>query len=68
MRFSDKGHYVEAYIKCANCGVLVYDEGVKTGHPGGKQEIYCSDWCRDWATLRASGDKRRMRLPLPRDY
>ena len=26
MRFSDNGYYIERYIKCDNCGVLIYDE------------------------------------------
>ena len=27
MRFSDNGYYIERYIKCDNCGVLIYDDG-----------------------------------------
>ena len=27
MRFSDNGYYIEKYVKCANCGMLVYGAG-----------------------------------------
>ena len=36
MRFSENGLYVEKYIKCANCGLLVYGAGIagsRTGKP-----------------------------------
>ncbi len=53
MRFSEGGLYVEAYIKCANCGVLIYeaDEGQLTvdGTP------FCSQWCHDWHKARDAG-------------
>ena len=29
MRFAEKGYYVEQYVKCANCGMLVYGESVE---------------------------------------
>ncbi len=27
MRFSSIGYYVEKYVKCANCGILLYGDG-----------------------------------------
>ena len=27
MRFSENGLYIEKYIKCANCGLLVFGRG-----------------------------------------
>ena len=60
MRFADKGYYIEAYIKCANCGVLVYDTP-----PGDDKNIFCSDWCRQWSAAREAGDAHPV-LPLPR--
>ncbi|MGH6944009.1 MAG: hypothetical protein ACREH6_07305 [Geminicoccaceae bacterium] len=54
MRFSKNGYYVERYVKCANCGLLIYDEGIQVERAG-KPEIFCSDWCIEWARLRASG-------------
>ena len=63
MRFSDNRYYIEAYVKCSNCGVLIYDESAIDGVDGG--ELFCSDWCKKWAALRAAGDSRRV-LRLPR--
>ena len=53
MRFSDNGYYIEKYVKCANCGMLVYGPGQKR-EVDGKLQLFCSDWCIEWATLRAA--------------
>ncbi|MDH0572772.1 MULTISPECIES: hypothetical protein [Pseudomonas] len=51
MKFSENGLYIERYVKCANCGVLIYpqdaDKKVKIDH----KEL-CSDWCVTWAAER----------------
>jgi N-methylhydantoinase B len=52
MRFSENGYYIEKYVKCANCGLLIYDEGIQVQN---RAAVYCSDWCIDWANLRDSG-------------
>ena len=57
MRFSDTGYYIERYIKCGNCGVLVYDEGVRSSDPKLADVYFCSDWCVDWRTQRLNGSK-----------
>ena len=54
MRFSENGYYVERYIKCTNCGLLIYDKGIEIERDG-KSQIFCSDWCIEWARLRDSG-------------
>ena len=55
MRFSRTGYYIEEYIKCSNCGELIYD--LKKHPPRGrKQEVFCSDWCEKWRELRESGE------------
>ncbi|MEX2480251.1 MAG: hypothetical protein WD928_05255 [Gammaproteobacteria bacterium] len=64
MRFSDNGYYIERYVKCANCGMLIYDDGV-TAPVAGEAQQYCSQWCVDWATARARG-VAEPRIPLPR--
>ncbi len=64
MRFSDNGYYIERYIKCINCGVLIYDEGLPVERAG-KDLIFCSEWCIEWSTLRETGADD-IRLPLPR--
>ena len=60
MRFAPNRLYIEEYIKCANCGVLIYEtRGAKA--PDKKPEtitkagkIYCSQWCLDWEEARAA--------------
>ncbi len=54
MRFSKNGYYIEKYIKCYNCGLLIYDAGV-TSERKGKPQIFCSDWCVQWSALRELG-------------
>ena len=67
MRFSENGYYIERYVKCANCGMLIYNEGL----PGRRHDadvVFCSPWCIEWAGLRdaemaifACRSKRRRR-------
>ena len=50
MRFSDNGYYIERYIKCDNCGVLLYEDsnhnyGIE-GEVAGEAKLFCSDWCQ----------------------
>jgi hypothetical protein len=51
MRFSENGLYVERYIKCSTCGVLIYykENQQLLTHDG---LIYCSQWCIDWKKAR----------------
>jgi N-methylhydantoinase B len=64
MRFSDNGYYIERYVKCDNCGVLVYDDG-KVAEVAGEKRLFCSDWCVQWNTARANGVVEP-RIPLPK--
>ena len=64
MRFSDNGYYIERYVKCDNCGMLIYGEGLR-GAPGGRAWLFCSEWCIAWADARARGVEEP-RIPLPR--
>jgi hypothetical protein len=60
MRFAPNNLYIEEYVKCANCGVLIYekrgaknpDKNPETIAKAGK--VYCSKWCLDWEEARAS--------------
>jgi len=65
MRFAHKRYYVERYVKCDCCGVLIYDAGIKATAPDGSARLFCSDWCREWTALRDKGAEPR--LPLPRE-
>jgi len=62
MRFSDNRFYIVKYVKCANCGMLVYGKGIEK-ELSGKTHLYCSDWCLEWARLRATHDGY-FRLPI----
>jgi hypothetical protein len=57
MKFAPNHLYVEEYIKCANCGVLIYEErgGKKPETISKDGRIYCSQWCVDWAHQRETG-------------
>ncbi|MEO1193920.1 MAG: hypothetical protein AAFY02_19345 [Pseudomonadota bacterium] len=51
MKFSANRLYVERYVKCQNCGILIYEtdpDQVK----GADGRLFCSDWCRDWDAKR----------------
>jgi hypothetical protein len=63
MRFADKRYYIEAYDKCTNCGVLIYDGGLKAKAADGAKHLYCSEWCRDWSAQRDAGKKPVLKLP-----
>ena len=65
MRFSSNGYYIEKYVKCDNCGMLIYDEG-KEHEIEGNKKLFCSDWCIQWASARASGIDEP-KIPLPRE-
>src|SRR5262245_54451742 len=62
MRFSENGYYVERYVKCANCGLLVYGEGIQAPH-NNKTALFCSPWCVEWASLTSSSNGY-VRLPI----
>jgi N-methylhydantoinase B len=51
MRFAEKGYYIEQYVKCANCGMLIYGEGIQ-GSFDAKPAIFCTAWCREWPAER----------------
>ena len=37
MRFAHRRYYVERYIKCDCCGVLIYDAGIAAAAPDGSR-------------------------------
>ena len=50
MRFSENRLYIDSYVKCANCGNLIYvqleeDARKMVVHDS---ETYCSQSCVDW--------------------
>ena len=56
MKFAHNGYYIEKYIKCDNCGLLIYDDGMKSTDPELADELYCSEWCREWRQAKHHGD------------
>ena len=62
MRFSNNGYYIEKYIKCDNCGMLVYGDGIN-GVRHDKPALFCSEWCVEWSALKATG-RSDIRLPI----
>lgn len=54
MKFAPNRMYVEAYHKCANCGLLLYEKPAQAEPSmltrNGK--IYCSEWCIAWEAQR----------------
>ena len=63
MKFADNGYYIEQYVKCENCGVLIYEDGKTIDDAPGRP--FCSQWCIDWYTQRKAGvDSPRVELPF----
>jgi hypothetical protein len=56
MKFAPNRLYIEEYVKCANCGVLIYEEhGAEKPQTITKDgKVYCSQWCFDWEQARKS--------------
>ncbi|MGO4832506.1 hypothetical protein AB4144_09470 [Rhizobiaceae sp. 2RAB30] len=54
MKFSQTGLYIESYSKCANCGVLIYENSAEDAKKMRRHEnrIFCSEECVDWMTAR----------------
>lgn len=47
MKFSANKLYIEQYLKCGNCGILLY-EGEPRIADAAAGKTFCSDWCVDW--------------------
>lgn len=60
MRMSPEGYYVERYVKCENCGLLIYGDGLPSP---ARKGLFCSDWCVQWDAKRLSGEDHPV-LPL----
>jgi N-methylhydantoinase B len=59
MKFSENRYYLEAYIKCDNCGVLLYDSDSDKIIQVDKHR-FCSNWCLQWH------DSRKQHVSLER--
>lgn len=56
MKFAPNHLYIEQYVKCANCGVLIYEPraGERNETIESEGKVYCSQWCFDWEQSRQS--------------
>ena len=55
MKFAKNRMYVESYIKCHNCGILIFhgsEADKKDSITTAKGLRYCSAWCVTWETDR----------------
>ena len=61
MKFAANGFYIERYTKCANCGVLIYDDDAADQAARVEAEglPYCSQWCVDWRRAREARKAER---------
>lgn len=65
MRFSANGDYIERYVKCDCCGVLVYGEGIEIVHESKGKLLFCGDWCRERHLQKLAGiETPRVALPF----
>ncbi len=55
MKFSANGYYIERYVKCDCCGVLIYGDGIATSHATRGPLLYCSPWCLEWQAQKFAG-------------
>lgn len=55
MRFSPNGYYIERYVKCDCCGVLIYDDGIPGATPLVLGALFCSAWCGEWKAQKLAG-------------
>ena len=55
MKFAENGYYIEKYIKCDNCGVLIYDEPLRAEETALADQVFCGAWCVEWKMQRERG-------------
>lgn len=55
MKFAESGYYIESYSKCDNCGVLLYDDGIKPADEALSELVFCTQWCVAWHAQKAAG-------------
>ena len=53
MKFAQSGYYIEKYVKCVNCGVLIYENSATSGKASNAS--YCTQWCIEWAKQKEQG-------------
>lgn len=51
MKLSPNKYYVEKYLKCRNCGALLFAGQTHVG----SETLFCSAWCNEWSAQKARG-------------
>ncbi|MDF2230965.1 hypothetical protein P2H44_00210 [Albimonas sp. CAU 1670] len=64
MKLSATKLYVESYVKCRCCGILIYDAG-RADAVERDGELFCSSWCVDWHDARSSAPPAGGAEPAP---
>ena len=59
MKFSGNGLYIEKYVKCVNCGVIIYETDLPKSVDVGDGKVYCGQWCVNWAESRAERKSKK---------
>ena len=56
MRFAKNRLYIEKYVKCPNCGMLLFEptKGSMDGTHSVDGKLYCSVWCAEWEADRSA--------------
>jgi hypothetical protein len=59
MRFAPNHLYIEEYVKCRNCGVLIYERAAAANPEKitNGDRVYCSKWCLDWEEAREAREE-----------
>ena len=54
MKFAKNRLYIEKYIKCPNCGVLIFESSSASADQTMTVDgrLYCSAWCVEWEAER----------------
>ncbi len=63
MKFAQNRMYVESYLKCRNCGILIFHGSVAEKRDAVTVDgaRFCSSWCAEWA--RARTERRAAEVP-----
>ena len=59
MKFSGNGLYIEEYIKCSNCGYLIYETDLDKAIKTKNKKLFCSSWCEEWHGNKENIEKNK---------
>ena len=67
MKFAQNRMYVESYLKCQNCGILIFHGSAAEQRDSVTVDgaRFCSSWCVEWARERTQRRAAEARSPHP---